>query len=138
MTTPSALMTTTPNAAFHEQLVLEIYSSDLKSTHDFYTDILGFQAVRKSPTFIVVQYETSQLYLCSDQHAPRPPPGTFAANIRILVRDVDAIWEQLRGKNVDSLLSIDDRDYGLRDFTVAGPDGIAIRFASRIPGVREH
>jgi hypothetical protein len=27
-----------------------------------------------------------------------------------------------------------DRDYGLRDFTIADPDGFGIRFATRIEG----
>jgi catechol 2,3-dioxygenase-like lactoylglutathione lyase family enzyme len=80
-------------AAPREQLVLEIYCSNLSTTHAFYTDILGFKTIRTSPTFIVLQYESSQLYLCSDEHAPRPSPGSFAGNIRIMVADVDAVWE---------------------------------------------
>jgi catechol 2,3-dioxygenase-like lactoylglutathione lyase family enzyme len=121
-----------------EQLVLEIYCSDLRATHKFYTETLDFQTIRTSPTFIVVQYEDSLLYLCSDTHAPRPPPGTFAANIRIMVNDVDGVWQRLQGLKVKPLLGIADRDYGLRDFTVAGPDGIAVRFGSRIAGVKKH
>jgi catechol 2,3-dioxygenase-like lactoylglutathione lyase family enzyme len=121
-----------------EQLVLEIFSSDLTAAHRFYTETLNFRTIRTSPTFIVVQYEDSLLYLCCDSHAPRPPPGTFAANIRIMVNDVDAVWNRLQGLKVETLLGIEDREYGLRDFTVAGPDGIAIRFGSRITGVKEH
>jgi hypothetical protein len=30
------------------------------------------------------------------------------------------------------LAPIADRDYGLRDFTIADPDGFGIRFATRI------
>lgn len=127
-----------PSSPASEQLILEIYCSDLSATQRFYTEILGFRTIRVSPTFIIVQYETSQLYLCSDEHAPRPPPGTFAGNIRIMVDDVDAAWERVQQKNVVTLISIADRDYGLRDFTVAGPEGIAIRFGSWIPGKDGH
>jgi hypothetical protein len=55
-----------------------------------------------------------------------------------MVNDVDAVWKRLQGLKVETLLGIEDREYGLRDFTVAGPDGIAIRFGSRITGVKEH
>jgi catechol 2,3-dioxygenase-like lactoylglutathione lyase family enzyme len=121
-----------------EQLVLEIFCSDLVATHTFYTNILNFRTIRSSQTFIVLQYEDSLLYLCSDVHARRPAAGTFAGNIRIMVDDVDAVWQRLQRLNIESLLSIADRDYGLRDFTVVGPEGIAIRFGSRITGVKEH
>jgi catechol 2,3-dioxygenase-like lactoylglutathione lyase family enzyme len=120
-----------------EQLVLEIYAADLSAAHNFYTTVLGFHTIRSSPTFIVVQYEDSLLYLCSDEHAPRPARGTFAGNIRIMVNDVNAVWKRLSELEVESLQDIANREYGLRDFTVAGPDGIAIRFASKIPGMVE-
>jgi catechol 2,3-dioxygenase-like lactoylglutathione lyase family enzyme len=128
----------TPHVPSRDQLILEIYCRDLQSTYTFYTTILNFKLIRKSPTFIVLQYEDSLLYLCSDDHAPRPPAGTFAGNIRIMVTNVDAVWERLQGLEVETLVSLSNRDYGLRDFTIAGPDGIAIRFGSRIPGKMEH
>lgn len=121
-----------------EQLVLEIYCSDLAAAHKFYTETLNFRTVRSSQHFIVVQYEESLLFLCSVHHAPVPPQGMFAGNLRIMVKDVDAVWQRLQGLKVQSVLDIGDREYGLRDFTVAGPDGIAIRFGSRIAGVEEH
>lgn len=55
-----------------------------------------------------------------------------------MVTDADAVWKQLRERNVAPLHSIANRDYRLRDFTVMGPEGIAIRFASRIPGFEEY
>ncbi len=36
--------------------------------------------------------------------------------------------------NLTVVKEIADRDYGLRDFTVVSPDGIGLRFASRLPG----
>ena len=133
-----ATMTSTTDSQVpsSEQLILEIYCSNLSKSHSFYVDKLGFRTIRTSPTFIVVQYESSQLFLCSDDPAPRPTEGCFAGNIRIMVNDVDDVWKRLG--DVEKLLDIEDREYGLRDFTIKGPDGIAIRFASRITGAREH
>ena len=49
----SALMYSPFYVPSKEQLVLEIYCSDLTATCTFYTDVLGFKAVRSTPTFIV-------------------------------------------------------------------------------------
>jgi hypothetical protein len=35
-------------------------------------------------------------------------------------------------RNEQLFKEIDDRYYGLRDFTMAGPDGVAIRFATEL------
>lgn len=121
-----------------EQLVLEITCADLAATHKFFTETLNFQTVRQSPRFIVVQYEESLLFLCDYVYGPVPPPGTIAGNIRIMVEDVDAVWKRLERIKVESVQGIADREYGLRDFTIAGPDRIGIRFGSRISGVEEH
>ena len=82
--------------------------------------------------------KTRCLFPCSDTQAPRPLPGTFAANLRIMVNNVDAVWKRLHDLNVGPLLAIADRDYGLWDFTVTGTDGIAIRLGSRFSGLEEH
>jgi hypothetical protein len=51
--------------------------------------------------------------------------------------DVDAWWERANGTGARVLAPIADRDYGLRDFTIADLDGFGIRFAARIEGPEE-
>jgi hypothetical protein len=47
-----------------------------------------------------------------------------------MVGDVDAYWALARELEAPVLQPIEDRDYGLRDFTIVDPDGFGVRFAS--------
>jgi uncharacterized glyoxalase superfamily protein PhnB len=49
-----------------------------------------------------------------------------------MVPDVGAWWRRATGRGARVLAPIADRDYGLRDFTIADPDGFGLRFATRI------
>lgn len=64
-----------------------------------------------------------------------PVPSFPAANVRIMVKDVNAIWEKLHstlGSNLKVFSPITDQYYGLRDFTILDLDGFGLRFASII------
>jgi hypothetical protein len=83
--------------------------------------------------FVELGWDESRLYL--EQIPAQPdPPKTLVANIRILVPDIDRFWSKCGEMNLTVVKEIADRDYGLRDFTVVSPDGIGLRFASRLPG----
>lgn len=49
-----------------------------------------------------------------------------------MVRDVESYWNLAGELGARMLVPLADRDYGLRDFTIADPDGFGVRFASRI------
>ena len=49
-----------------------------------------------------------------------------------MVPDVDAHWEKALAANARVLRVVDDRYYGLRDFTIPDPDGFGVRFATRL------
>ena len=49
-----------------------------------------------------------------------------------MVPDVDACWRRAIGMGARVLAPIADREYGLRDFTIADPDGFGVRFGTRI------
>ena len=44
--------------------------------------------------------------------------------------DVDRLWLVAREMGARVVSPIGDRSYGLRDFTIADPDGFGLRFAS--------
>lgn len=112
------------------QLVIELFVKDLKRSIKFYRR-LGFKLARREKRFCVLSWEGHPLFLAQESQAPRAGPWP-AGNLRVMVKDVDSIWARLRRARVKSLIAIADRYYGLRDFTVADPDGFAIRFASRL------
>jgi uncharacterized glyoxalase superfamily protein PhnB len=59
--------------------------------------------------------------------APQPFPP---ANIRVMVPNVDEYWQLAQDIGARIVVPIADRPYGLRDFTLADPDGFGVRFAS--------
>jgi hypothetical protein len=87
--------------------------------------------VRKEPDFVELGWDDSRLYL--EQLAGQPaPPTTLVANVRIMVPDVDRYWKLCQEMKLTVKRAIGDRYYGLRDFTVVSPDGIGLRFASKL------
>ena len=119
----------TPYVAPDEQLVVEVYVRSLAESIAFYTR-LGFTVVREEPHFAELGWETSLLFL--EEIEGLEPPSAPACNIRIMVPDVDRYWALCRDLGLLVLREIDDRYYGLRDFTVLSPDGIGLRFASAL------
>jgi catechol 2,3-dioxygenase-like lactoylglutathione lyase family enzyme len=113
-----------------EQLVVELYTRDLRHSLGYYQR-LGFEAVRVEQDFAVLRWGENQLFL--DERADAAAPFTReVGNIRVMAPDVNRCWGLVQQLGLPVLNPIADRYYGLRDFTVAGPDGMGIRFASRL------
>jgi uncharacterized glyoxalase superfamily protein PhnB len=51
-----------------------------------------------------------------------------------MVPDVDECWKRANELGARIISPVADRYYGLRDFTIADPDGFGVRFASLLPG----
>jgi len=100
-----------------EQLVVELLVDDL-----------GFLFVRRDETFAELSWENHLFFL--DATKPSPDVGAAAANLGIMVADVNEYWQRVQGSEARVLKLIGDRYYGLRDFTSADPDGFGRR-ASR-------
>jgi catechol 2,3-dioxygenase-like lactoylglutathione lyase family enzyme len=114
----------------YEQLVIELYVRDFKASCAFY-QAFGFRMVHDEGDFAELQWEDALLFLEANPNAP-PPPSFPVGNIRILVPNVDDYWTLSQQMGVQALRPLENRSYGLRDFTIAGPDGIGLRFATRL------
>ena len=118
------------------QLVTEILVSDIALSTDFYRS-LGFDVARDGGDFVELSWEGSFLYLAEasafrdvdDKGAPAKPSIPLA-NVRVMVPDVDRLWTLVNEVGAPVLIPIEDRYYGLRDFTITDPDGFGVRFAS--------
>lgn len=118
-------------AELAEQLVTEVMVRDLNRSVALYT-ALGFTLERRDGSFAALRWGDHRLFL--DEHAGLPPPsGPTRANLRILVADVDRLWDLVRTLGLPIERSVADRYYGLRDFTAIDPDGFGLRFASWLP-----
>ena len=111
------------------QLVAEIYVRDIRRSVEFFR-AFGFEMVRDDGNFVELRWEHALLFL--EQIDSAPGPEQPAGNIRVMVPNVDDYWEVARTLGVRVIRAIEDRYYGLRDFTISGPDGISLRFATRL------
>ena len=117
-----------------EQLVVEIFVRDIRRSRAFY-ERLGFEVLADRASFVELAWEGHHLFL-DERPALPPAPEHPQANVRVMVADVDAFWERARDAGARVLAPIEDRYYGLRDFTILDPDGFGVRFGSRLPQLR--
>lgn len=110
---------------FDAQGVAEIVGVDLEAMLSFYRS-LGFRVDRRTGPFAVVSGFRMRIFLAESADAP-----TYNrwVNLRIIVPDVDVVWECINAIKVPIVHPVADRPWGLRDFVVGDPCGFEIRFA---------
>jgi len=111
-----------------EQLVVALYVRDIKKSGEFYRSY-GFEVLRDEETFMELKWEDASLFLSEVPGTP-PPPANAIGNMRVMVANVDEYWNLANKQGARILSPLEDRYYGLRDFIIAGPDGVALRFAT--------
>ena len=119
-----------------EQIVTEIVVRDIRRSTDFYRR-LGFVLLRDGGDFVELTWEDHRLFLAEPsafgESGPAKPPAIPEfplANVRVMVPDVDEHWRRAQAMGARIVVPIADRYYGLRDFTIADPDGFGVRFAT--------
>lgn len=110
------------------QLVAEIVVPDFGQTVDFLV-ALGFSVERITGTFGVLRWDNSYLFV---EGNPRVTVEKRWINIRVMVANAQAMLEKVASIGGKIVSPLTDRDYGLKDFVVAGPAGVEIRFAQVI------
>lgn len=111
MTIPS------PPSVECEQLHAGLAVGDLRTAIDFYVNKLGFHEAftwGEPPNFAGVNLGTVQIFL---QHGT-PTPNADAAAAYFLVDNADRLYEFHCANDVEIAVPIDDRPYGIRDYTV--------------------
>jgi catechol 2,3-dioxygenase-like lactoylglutathione lyase family enzyme len=122
--------------ASNEQLITEIFVRDIKRSTQFYCG-LGFELLRDAGDFVELTWEDHRLFLAEVsalhgiENVELPGIPKFPlANVRVMVPNVDDYWRLANQTGARVIVPIGDRYYGLRDFTVADPDGFGVRFAT--------
>ncbi len=122
------MATTATTEPLYDQLIFELYVRDLDAAVHFFEQF-GFDVHRRQGNFVELIWGQARIFLEQTERAPTLD-GQVVGNVRVLVPDVDRYWEIAQRLGVPVILPIEDRYYGLRDFTIAGPNGIGLRFAS--------
>ena len=114
-----------------DQLHAGIAAADLRAAIDFYVNKLGFTEAftwGTPVTFAGINLGHVQIFL--QQGTPTPNPDSAAAYF--VVDDVDRLHEFHRANGVAITVAIDDREYGIRDYSVRDLDGYSLVFGQHL------
>ena len=110
-----------------EQVHAGLAVPDIAAAVEFYTKKLGFQHAFNwgdPPSFAGVNLGQVQLFL----EEGTPNPNSETAAVYFLVGDADQLYEFHRANGVEIANEIDDRPYGIRDYTVRDLHGYSLVF----------
>lgn len=119
-----------------------LWTKDLVASIAFYTGVLGFKSQSNFPNFASLQKGDIEIMLVEPVEEPedcKDPENnsTFfdkprlTGSIYITVSGVDELWASVRDRAVIES-SIDNREYGMRDFSILDNNGYEIVFGENI------
>jgi catechol 2,3-dioxygenase-like lactoylglutathione lyase family enzyme len=109
---------------------------DLDAAVAFFRDLLGFRALVQGGGYAYLHRETVGVRLMDRSITEDVPPGNRRFGVYIDVRDVDALYSELKAK-LDALPGGDvhgpaDKPYGQRELCILAPDGNLVVFGHAI------
>lgn len=119
------------------QITPFMYADDLEEAIRFFCDLLGFQVLLRHPDYAYVQREVAGIRIMQNgpPYMGQKPIGK-PFRYYLDVRDVDAIYEELREKLAalpeGNVLGPVDQGYGQRELMILAPDGGVVVFGQEI------
>jgi catechol 2,3-dioxygenase-like lactoylglutathione lyase family enzyme len=109
---------------------------DLNAAVVFFEEILGFKTLFRQSDYAYIEREGVGIRMMQNHGDDGAPPGNRRFSIYIDVRDVDALYAELKPK-LDTLPAKDvhgpaDKPYNQRELLVLAPDGNLIAFGHAI------
>lgn len=117
----------TQRKVVHTRHVLAV--KDLASQSAYFIDKLGFERDFTAPGWEFLSFGMFKVMLgeCSDEMSAEES-GNHSWFAHALVENVDEVYDELVERGAKILTPIGDRPWGIRDFTVATPEGHRIVF----------
>jgi catechol 2,3-dioxygenase-like lactoylglutathione lyase family enzyme len=105
--------------------------SDLERSLAFYRDILGFTKTFQNGDpvgFMILKRDAAELHL----NLQRDHKAGLHNVAHLMVEDVDALHARCQERGVRIIKGLRDKDFGLRAFVFADPDGNRIDVGQRL------
>lgn len=120
---------------FH-QITPFMHVDDVQAAVAFFVDILGFRQLYRQPGYAYIEREGCGIRILEAGEGNPMLPGNRRFRYYIDVRDVDALYAELKPK-LDTLPKGDvhgpaDKPYGQRELLVLAPDGDLVAFGQGI------
>jgi hypothetical protein len=115
----------------HTRHVLAV--KDLAVETDYYLNKLGFDHDFSAPGWEFLSFGDFKVMLgeCTDEMSAAET-GNHSWFAHALVGNVDEIYEEFIGLGAEILSPVEDKPWGIRDFSVVTPDGHRIVFGQMI------
>jgi catechol 2,3-dioxygenase-like lactoylglutathione lyase family enzyme len=118
------------------QITPFMHVESLERALAFFSDILGFETTFRMTDYAYVELGPAGIRILESSGEDHPPAGDRRYAYYIDVRDVDALYAELKAK-LDTLPKADvygpiDQAYGQRELVVPAPDGNLIAFGQTI------
>jgi lactoylglutathione lyase len=127
--------------ATFEGLTPNLIASDIDRSLAFYRDVLGFSVFLTQPqsapfVFVWLQHGPVNVFLNTLDAAKAEYPAFSTVRpgswtMFIATDDVDALHAQIAGQ-VKTVMPLETKFYGMREFAIEDPDGYVITFAQRV------
>ena len=97
---------------------------DVRRSAAFYTDVLGFRVVNEPPGWVFVEKDHCMIMLgeCPED-IPASDLGCHSYFAYLRVADADSYYQHVKACGAVVLSEIEDKPWGMREFTVRSPDG---------------
>jgi len=118
------------------QITPFMHVPDIDAALAFFEDVLGFETLFRMDDYAYVEREGVGIRILQNRGNDGAPPGNRRFAYYVDVRDVDALYAELKPK-LDALPPADvhgpaDKPYDQRELLVLAPDGNLIAFCQAI------
>ncbi|MCZ6872837.1 MAG: VOC family protein [bacterium] len=106
---------------------------DLDASRDFYIDKLGMEEELSVEGWSFLRRGEFRLRL---GHCPDDEPTDKGTNVsffgQVMVKDAESLYSEFVDNGVEISIPLEDKDWGLREFSIVTIDGHRILFAEEI------
>lgn len=99
-----------------------LHVPDVRVAAEYYRDVLGFTFDFAMDEYAVVWRENAAVHFCRDVDKP------VGVHLFFWVKNVDALFEQYKDRDVKILQRLTTQPYGIREFSLQDPHGVPLIF----------